>query len=80
MNFFNFGQILKQLVENTDLLLPRHSINLLLYLPELHLPSSNILDPQNKIQAFKSACQGIHELISAISVPYSLLLSMLSAF
>ena len=49
MNFFNFGQILKQLVENTDLLLPRHSINLLLYLPELHLPSSNILDPQNKI-------------------------------
>lgn len=48
MNFFNLDQILKQSVENADALLPKYSINLVLYLAELHLPKK-ILDPQNKI-------------------------------
>ena len=74
MNFFNLGQILKELIENADLLLPRHSINLVLYLPDLHLPKI-FLTHRITSKLFNGVRKGIHRLIFAVSAPYSLLFS-----
>lgn len=72
MSFFNLGQILKQSVENAGLLLPRYSINLVLYLLDLHLPKI-FLAHRIKFTLFKGVHKGVYKLISTIYAPDFLL-------